>query len=197
MDTLHTIISHYGYAGIYAWLMVGIFGVPVPDETLLFFTGYLVSRGDLGLIPSLAAAGAGTITGGTVNYLVGRTLGARLLARYGHFVRLTPERLARVDRWFTRVGRWSLSLAYFFPGLRHLTPLAAGMAKLRFRVFALFAYGGGLCWSATFVLAGYYGGREGEKLARHLHVALALAGVCLVLAGGVWAWWQARSKKRG
>ena len=38
-------ITEYGYAAIIGLLMLGIVGLPVPDETLLTFTGYLVFRG--------------------------------------------------------------------------------------------------------------------------------------------------------
>ena len=40
-------ITEYGYAAIVGLLMLGIVGLPVPDETLLTFTGYLVFRGNL------------------------------------------------------------------------------------------------------------------------------------------------------
>ena len=36
-------ISQYGYLAIFLLLVMGIVGLPVPDETLLTFTGYLVS----------------------------------------------------------------------------------------------------------------------------------------------------------
>ena len=38
-------ITQYGYLAIFCLLMFGIVGLPVPDETLLTFTGYLVFKG--------------------------------------------------------------------------------------------------------------------------------------------------------
>ena len=38
-------ITHYGYGAIFCLLALGIVGLPAPDETLLAFSGYLVSRG--------------------------------------------------------------------------------------------------------------------------------------------------------
>lgn len=52
MGTIDYLISHYSYAAIFSLLMLGIFGLPIPDETLLTFSGYLVSKGDLHLIPA-------------------------------------------------------------------------------------------------------------------------------------------------
>ena len=45
-------ITQYGYLAIFFLLVFGIVGLPVPDETLLTFTGYLVFTGT-----PLAAAG--------------------------------------------------------------------------------------------------------------------------------------------
>src|ERR1035438_7205085 len=42
-------IAQYGYLAIFSLLVLGIVGLPVPDETLLTFTGYLVFRGHLWL----------------------------------------------------------------------------------------------------------------------------------------------------
>jgi membrane protein DedA with SNARE-associated domain len=37
-------IRHYGYWGIFSSLLLGIVGVPIPDEWLLTFAGYLVYK---------------------------------------------------------------------------------------------------------------------------------------------------------
>ena len=61
-------VTHYGYITIFSLLMVGILGVPVPDETIVAFAGYLSSKGDLMLLPALAAAFLGTVCGVTLSY---------------------------------------------------------------------------------------------------------------------------------
>ena len=40
-------ITQYGYLAIFGGLVFGIVGLPVPDETLLTFTGYLIFKGHL------------------------------------------------------------------------------------------------------------------------------------------------------
>ena len=39
------LIAHYGYFGIVIALAGGIVGLPIPDEFLLTFVGYNVSKG--------------------------------------------------------------------------------------------------------------------------------------------------------
>jgi membrane protein DedA with SNARE-associated domain len=35
-------LTQYGYLALFSLLVLGIVGLPVPDETLLTFTGYLI-----------------------------------------------------------------------------------------------------------------------------------------------------------
>ena len=49
-------ITQYGYFAIFLLLVCGIVGLPVPDETLLTFAGYLVFKGNLSLPLAFAAA---------------------------------------------------------------------------------------------------------------------------------------------
>src|SRR5438067_9158429 len=54
-------ITQYGYFAIFCLLVLGIVGLPVPDETLLTFSGYLVFKGHFGFLPTVASAYAGSI----------------------------------------------------------------------------------------------------------------------------------------
>ena len=45
-------ITAYGYFGIFSLLILGIIGLPVPDEWLLVLSGYLVFKDVLGLFPT-------------------------------------------------------------------------------------------------------------------------------------------------
>ena len=41
MEGVFEWVARYGYAGIFLALVLGIVGLPIPDETLLVFCGYL------------------------------------------------------------------------------------------------------------------------------------------------------------
>jgi membrane protein DedA with SNARE-associated domain len=159
METAIAWVVQHGYAGIFFALMLGIVGLPIPDETVLVFTGYLISQDRLAALPSLVCALLGSVCGITVSYAIGRTFGLYLVQTFGRYVHVSHERLNRAHRWFQRMGRWSLALGYYVPGVRHLTAYVAGAAGLEFPTFALFAYSGGLIWSVTFIAIGYVGGR--------------------------------------
>jgi membrane protein DedA with SNARE-associated domain len=46
MDVIFSWIAQYGYVALLGLLMLGIVGLPIPDETLLTFAGYLVFKQD-------------------------------------------------------------------------------------------------------------------------------------------------------
>lgn len=176
-------ISQHGYAGIFSLLVFGIVGLPVPDEWLLTFSGYLVYKRTLAFVPTFAAAFAGSACGITFSYLLGRLFDTYVLLKYGRFIHLTPERLERVHTWFERRGRWTLLVGYFIPGVRHLTGYVAGASGLSYANFALFAYTGAFCWAAAFISLGYVLGEEWNRVMESLDrtnlliIGLAVAGV--------------------
>jgi membrane protein DedA with SNARE-associated domain len=186
-----TWITQYGYLAIFLLLVFGIIGLPIPDETMLTFTGYLVFRGTLSLPLAFGTALAGSISGITISYSLGRSFGHALLLHYGKYLHLTPERLARAHAWFDRIGHWALTFGYFIPGVRHLTAYAAGMSEVEPHQFALFAYAGSLLWVTSFVSLGYFLGDRWQAVQKNVDryiIGFSIAGA--VLVAGYLIWWK-------
>lgn len=182
MDTLLIWISHYGYLGIFSLLVFGIVGLPVPDETLLTLSGFLIYEGTLQLIPTFLAAYFGSITGISISYAIGSTFGHRVLIKYGHYIHITEERLQKAHNWFEKTGRWTLIIGYFIPGIRHIVAIFAGTSELQLWEFALFAYTGGLIWTTTFLSVGYFFGDNWSSVLDIInHHIIILTIVFLVL----------------
>ena len=187
-ETVFHWITQYGYGAIVCLLMLGIAGLPVPDETLLMFSGYLVFKNQLHIVPALLAAFLGSICGITLSYVLGRSFGFALIHRYGQYFHITEDRLNRTRGWMEHSGAWSLTFGYYIPGVRHLTAYVAGTSKLRPSVFSLFAYSGGGLWSLTFVAAGYLLGDEWSRVSRDISsyawsATLVLAAAMLFYLG--------------
>ncbi|MHB8066621.1 MAG: DedA family protein [Desulfobaccales bacterium] len=181
MENIPQFISHYGYLGIFALLMVGIVGLPIPDEVVLTFAGYLVFKGYLHPVPTVLAVLLGTFCGITVSYGLGRSLGFFLIQKYGKFFHISQGKLRRVQAWFHRVGKWAIFFGYFIMGARHLTALVAGSSRLRYRVFALFAYPGGFLWAFSFICIGYFLGEELPKVSREIYTLVGSISVLILV----------------
>jgi membrane protein DedA with SNARE-associated domain len=178
MESVLSLVAHYGYVGIFGLLMLGIVGAPVPDETLLVFAGYLIFKHELEPLPTFAAGFLGSICGITVSYALGRMLGLYVVTRLGRFLHVEPAHLDRVRAWYEGKGKYALVISYFVPGIRHLAAYVAGSSRLPLPVFAAFAYLGGLLWSGSFISIGYVLGDEWEQMSASIHRYLLIgAGV--------------------
>ncbi len=155
-ETLSHWLLNYGSFALFVLLALGIIALPVPEETLLVFTGAAMVNGQLPILPTLIAAYTGSICGITVSYIIGRTAGYYFLHRYGSWVGITEKKIQNAHNWFERYGKWTLLFGYFIPGVRHFTGISAGTTELEFRTFSLFAYTGALLWVATFLSIGYF-----------------------------------------
>jgi membrane protein DedA with SNARE-associated domain len=182
-------ISQYGYVAIFSLLVLGIVGLPVPDETLLTFTGYLVFRGNLSLPVAYLAAFGGSACGITISYILGRWFGLALIHRYGRYLRIKEEHLHKAHAWFAHAGHWSLMFGYYIPGVRHFTAYAAGMSELEPPQFCLFAYSGAAIWAASFIALGYFLGERWQSVVKNIHhyfLGFTIAAVVLALAYLAW-----------
>jgi membrane protein DedA with SNARE-associated domain len=191
-------ITQYGYIAIVLLLTLGIVGLPVPDETLLTFTGYLVYKGTFSLPLAFASALIGSVCGITISYWLGRTFGIGVIHRYGKYVWITEEHVHKAHAWFQRVGHWGLTFGYFVPGVRHFSAFAAGMSEVEPHQFAVFAYTGAVLWVSTFVALGYFLGERWEAVEKNIHQYLlwtSIASAIALLAYGVWVkWFRAKGK---
>ncbi len=168
MEFVTYFVTNYGYLAIFLLLLPGAFGLPIPDELLLTFIGYLALRGELRLIPAIAVAVSGGVLGVTLDYWVGRVVGARLIGESGTFFRLRPDKFKGLQEWLRRGGGWRLCLGYFLPGVRHWGAIAAGITKFPLAGFTRFAYLGVLAWSLFYILLGYFLGQEAGLLVERI-----------------------------
>lgn len=143
---------------MYGLLALGIVGIPVPDELLLTFVGYLTSLGTFAFPLAVAVSLMGAMTGMLVSYWAGRKLGKPALRKYGKWIKLTPRRLRKVERWFCRYGPWTISIGYFIPGIRHLTCYLSGVSGMSQRKYLAYAGVGALLWCLCFITLGYFVG---------------------------------------
>jgi membrane protein DedA with SNARE-associated domain len=179
METALGWVTEYGAISLFFLMALGIIGLPIPDETLLVFSGYLIYRGTLNPVFTFTMAFLGAITGITVSYALGRKYGHTLIHKYGRYFHFTEERFLKVHNWFERIGRWSLFFGYYIAGVRHFTAMVAGASELEYPRFAMFAYSGAFTWVAGFLSLGYFIGERWQAVSEQVHGFLL--EVCIVI----------------
>lgn len=195
-QTIYDLLSQYGYIGIFLFLVLGIVGLPLPDEIMMTFIGYLASIGKLNLYLTFISALSGSISGISISFLLGKRLGYPFLKRYGSKIFITRRRLLLAQYLFRKYGNWVLFFGYFIPGVRHVTAYTAGIARLPVGRFAIYAYFGALFWCTTFIGLGYLLGEHWEKVFEPFHKYGWTLFVVVVLIGvGIWFYWRRKSRR--
>jgi membrane protein DedA with SNARE-associated domain len=176
------LLHAYGYAAIFAAPLVESTGIPFPGETVLVAGAvYAAVTGRLSLAGVVVAAAAGAVLGDNLGYGIGRAVGGRLLERFGGWVRLSPERLALLHRFFARRGALAIVVARFIIVLRTFGALVAGAAQMPYRTFLLFNALGGAAWATAYGLLGFALGRAYNRFGGTVSWFSVGAGIALLL----------------
>ena len=113
LATLAPLLDHWGYLSVGFLLFIEDFGVPAPGETVLIAASVYAGAGRLNIVAVAVVGFVAAVLGDNVGYAIGRFGGRALVLRFGRYVWLTEERLARAESFFTRHGGRSSS----WPGL--------------------------------------------------------------------------------
>ena len=151
------------------WTYAFLFGVAaldvvfplVPSETSVILAGVIASTGDLILFAVILVAAGGAILGDNTAYVIGRTVGHRLVNRF-----FSGERRKRIDwaeQQIEERGGYLILVGRFIPGGRTAVTLACGLLEMRWRRFIFFDVAAGLLWASYAALLGYFGGKAFEE----------------------------------
>jgi membrane protein DedA with SNARE-associated domain len=158
-DTLRSWLQHWGYAVIFAAMLLENAGLPLPGETVTLLGGYAAGSGQLMVLGVMGAAAAGAILGDNLGYWVGRRAGWPLLVRVGALLRQSPEQMARLRERFLRHSGKSVLLGRFVAVLRVIAGPMAGAVGMPYRRFLLCNTAGACLWAITMVSLAWFGGR--------------------------------------
>ena len=160
MDKFYPLIEHYGYLIVFFGVMLGTSGIPFPSAAVLLTAGVLVQQGHLHLRDAILFGILGAIIGNQIGYWIGHRAGRPLVLKWGRYVKLTPERLERVEGLFARHGGKAVFAARFFSISRLLEALVAGTSRMRWSTFLFYSALGGAVWATAVVLVGYFFGQS-------------------------------------
>ena len=188
-------IAQHGYGMIFILLAAGIFGLPLPNDLILAYIGYLIFKGTLHPVPAFAAAFLGSLCGMMLSYALGRSFGAYVIRRFGRVLHVNPQQLERIHSWFEHSGRLGLAVGFFLPGVRHVTAIIAGTSRMVFSEFVVFSSIGGALWSVTFIVLGYFLEDGWSRETARIHHILEIGSLVAVAVVGLY-FLQQRMKKR-
>jgi membrane-associated phospholipid phosphatase len=82
-----------------------------------------------------------------------------------------------VSHWFQKYGNKVLIIAYFIPGVRHITGYFSGTTRIPFRKYAIFSYLGAFFWVSVFISLGKVLGPKWEQYHHTINRYLIIGGI--------------------
>ena len=138
MNWLTHLLDQYGYIVLFFSLMLELIIIPIPNEILMSYVGFLVFQGKMNFYLSILTGGLGGIIGVTISYWIGSKLGTPLFYKYGDKIHMGPKKIEQISRWNKKYGKRLLLFCFFIPGVRHITSIFSGITRVSFRYFAIF-----------------------------------------------------------
>ena len=163
MEALTHFITGFGFAAVLlvvfaeSGLLIGFF---LPGDSLLFFSGFLVQTGvfHINVWLFIFFLWIAAVLGDNVGYSFGHKVGRKLFMKDDNKI-FKKKYLLQAEAFFEKHGPISIFLARFVPIIRTFTPIIAGTSKMHYHTFFVWNILGGLAWTATFTLLGYYVGK--------------------------------------
>jgi membrane protein DedA with SNARE-associated domain len=178
---LAPVLDHYGYFAVGGILFFENVGLPIPGETILVAAALYAGTGRLNVVAVGVVALVCSIAGSCLGYVIGSRGGRPLIARVGRRVRLTEERLTRLEDFVNRRGVPLIIVARFIDGLRQLSGLIAGFSEMTWRRFLVATSIGAALWVACFTTLGYVAGAHVATISRYFGYFAVLAIAALVV----------------
>jgi membrane protein DedA with SNARE-associated domain len=146
----------YALVGVMAFLETGAgIGLIAPGELAVILGGVAAGQGEVELVPLISLVWVCAVAGDSLSYVLGRRLGRDFLREHGHRVKLTPERLEQVERYFVKHGGKTILLGRFVGWVRALAPFIAGASRMPVRRFLPATIVAAGTWAVACTLLGY------------------------------------------
>jgi membrane protein DedA with SNARE-associated domain len=176
MPSIEHLIHVYGLLVVAGLIGLECVGLPFPGETVLIVASAIAgTKHDLNIVSVILAAGAASIIGRMIGYVIGREFGYWLLLRYGRYLGITESRIKLGQYLFLRQGgKIILLLAQFVPGLRSIAGILAGANRMPWQRFMVANVIGAFLWATFYGIAVYSLGREVERLSGWVVLVFAI-----------------------
>src|SRR4028119_1174005 len=168
LDFVTGLLLTHGYLVIFLGAALDNFGLPASGDVVLFAGGFFANNEQAALPLVMLSGFAGALVSDNLVYWIGRTGGRPLIdrilkIRLLHFL-VNEKSLSKVERYFESHGGKTVFVGRFGPGLRSMTPLFAGVSRIKCDSFVPYNVGAAAVWSVVYSLIGYVFGQYWTEL---------------------------------
>ena len=156
------LVEAWGYFGIFAMMFLESTFFPFPSEVAMIPAGYLAFQGKMNIWLAILAGAGGSLGGALFNYYLARSMGRKLLVKYGKYVFIKEEAIEKLEKFFYRHGHISTFTGRLIPGIRQLISLPAGLSRMNVAQFSIYTTLGAGIWVTILAALGYFAGANEE-----------------------------------
>ena len=197
-DRVVELLGDHGLYAVFLLMLVDAV-LPAASELVMVYSGALAAGAfssgvvlfgyefDDGLGAWVAMVLAGTIgytIGSVLGWAIGIYGGRPYLERHGRWLHLSPQKLARAERWFERWGDWAVFMGRITPVARSFVSIPAGVFRAPLGRYTVFTFVGSTLWCVVFAAVGYAFGTRWETFHENFHYVdyAVAAGIVLGVA---------------
>jgi membrane-associated protein len=145
----------------------------LPGDSLLFVAGALCAVGGMDLYVLMALLTTAAILGDALNYSIGRFVGNKVFS-WENSRWFNRKAFDQAHAFYEKYGPITIVLGRFMPFIRTFAPFVAGVAHMRYPIFAFYNIVGGILWVCSLTALGYWIGEHPWVKANFSLVALAM-----------------------
>ncbi len=145
----------YSYLGLFVILLIEEAGIPLPIPGDLFIgaTSALPKSNYFLIVATVTIA---TLSGSTILFTLAKKFGHKLLLKYGKYIKITPQKVAKMEKWFEKYGGLAIVIGRLIPGLRTITPAAAGLFDISYKTFWFYTTLAAFIWANIYYVIGRF-----------------------------------------
>jgi len=168
------LMANLSYKNIFILMMLESSLIPVPSELVIIPAGFLMASGLLSWYGILLSSLLGGLVGSLFSYGIALYLGRKsvekLVEKYGIFLLITKEHLAKTEKYFATHGSLTIFVGRLLPVVRHLISLPAGFSKMPLTKFIVYTLLGAGVWAIVLMSLGYLVGVNQSLISQYLNI---------------------------
>ena len=151
------IVEKFSYFGLFLILFIEEGGVPLPVPGDIFIATVSALPNSSYFLIVLAVVSA-TLLGSTILFTFAQKIGHPLITKFGPKVKITPQKIKKIERWFEKSGGCAIVIGRLIPGLRIVTPVVAGLFGVSYNTFWIYTTIAAFIWANIYYVLGKFFG---------------------------------------
>lgn len=133
-----------------------------PGDTIVIAAGLFKARGALSFWEIILGLILGTLIGICLTYFAGHMIAKRKNTSFLPSMIISVDDIDKINRWYKKWGYPLLIINRFFPGIRSLFFVAAGMNHMSFFLVLMSGFLSALIFNSLLFFLGYFAGHNIE-----------------------------------